>query len=192
MLGSATFTEFYQREVRPSLRSEIDIWFTPLPGNSELLQAPVFNETPSRKHNEDYYQDYFCKQLSQVMKVFKKNASTWELVQEENNLPITNVSVYSTQDHIYLDGRKPDISIIPSNAPLTQMHVLALGKIKLPRTTDFSSDAKGEVLTFALRVLKVQPNRSEVTCFLTDIKFFRAKRVRTCEHDRITKGKWYS
>ena len=159
---------------------EIDVWFAPVARNSTILKSEPFVDKPKSKQTEEYYQDYFCQQLSLVTKVFKKEARNWNSINDTREKSIDSVSIYSTQDHIFLDGRKPDVTIIPMGAPLTQMHVLSIGEIKPPKTTGFSNDAKGEVLTFALRILKVQPNRSAVTCFLTDtqlIKFFRATRV---------------
>jgi hypothetical protein len=78
-----------------------------------------------------------------------------------------------------VDGRHPDICFYPKGSSCDVVNIAFLAEIKIQRKGDFEDADKGEVLTFAQRLLKVQPFRNEVTVFLCDcysIQFFKVER----------------
>ena len=99
------------------------------------------------------------------------------------SLSAAYLQVESTHRNQYLCGRKPDISVYPSNVALSAASVCCLGEIKKPRqgraATSFVAGSKGQAIHYATLALNSQHARQDVTVFLTDCRtvvFFSAQR----------------
>jgi hypothetical protein len=93
---------------------------------------------------------------------------------------ITSFKIEDTSHSPYLDGRKPDITLLPCDYDTcSTTTATVVGEIKSKQKSKFTSEAQGEVLTWAHRLLKVQPYRNKATVFLTNchmIQFFQVIR----------------
>jgi len=167
--GSTTFTEHWE-EVKEK-GQVVSLWLD----NRTPVKGKCWTEEPPTGAHEDPYQSFMSAQLSTLCAA-----------------QFCQYKFEDTHDNPYLDERKPDLSFFPKQEDyLSITNVAILGELKpawnKPTTsqglgkkkTDFSNDAKGQIITFAERLLDVQPFRGEVTVFLCDcyhIQFFKVAR----------------
>jgi hypothetical protein len=92
------------------------------------------------------------------------------------NRKTTPLVMCDTRGNPFLDGRKPDVTILNFHDPLTPIHTCMIGKIKFGSIT---KNDLGEILTFANRLFKMNRLRQEVIAFITncqDIQFWKLTR----------------
>src|SRR5439155_16541177 len=105
-------------------------------------------EHPPRGTKEEDFQKYFIQECSALKKI--------------------SFVVYDTSKRPLLETRKPDFVFVHRDHSLDPLNVAIVGEIRIRNGNQFGSADIGHCISFAEKVLQLQPRRAFIYAILTD------------------------